>query len=71
MKKAQYRFRGPVPQDVIEAVEFELGPPGAGQVLIEVRSLGRPNQPVRCTDADWRVRHIAGTTGGWRYGGCW
>ena len=43
MKKAQYKFRGPVPQDVIEAVEFELGPPGAGQVLIEV--LAAPINP--------------------------
>jgi trans-2-enoyl-CoA reductase len=43
MKKAQYRFRGPVPQDVIEAVEFELPPPGAGEVLIEV--LAAPINP--------------------------
>jgi len=43
MKKAQYRFRGPVPQDVIEAVEFELPPPGAGEVMIEV--LAAPINP--------------------------
>ena len=43
MKKAQYRFRGPVPQDVIEAVEFELESPGVGQVLIEV--LAAPINP--------------------------
>ena len=43
MKKAQYRFRGPIPQDVIEAVEFELGSPGVGQVLIEV--LAAPINP--------------------------
>jgi trans-2-enoyl-CoA reductase len=43
MKKAQYRFRGPVPQDVIEAIEFELPPPGAGEVLIEV--LAAPINP--------------------------
>ncbi len=43
MKKAQYRFRGPIPQDVIEAVEFELEPPVAGEVLIEV--LAAPINP--------------------------
>ncbi len=43
MKKAQYNYRGPVPQDVIEAVEFELGAPDVGQVLIEV--LAAPINP--------------------------
>ena len=43
MKQAQYRFHGPVPQDVIEAVEFELLPPGAGEVMIEV--LAAPINP--------------------------
>lgn len=43
MKKAQYAQRGPVPQDVIEAVEFEAPPLGAGQVLIEV--LASPINP--------------------------
>lgn len=43
MKQAQYRFRGPVPQDVIEAVEFKLLPPGAGEVMIEV--LAAPINP--------------------------
>lgn len=43
MKKAQYRFRGPIPQDVIEAVEFELPPPGVGEVMIEV--LAAPINP--------------------------
>jgi len=43
MKKAQYNQRGPVPQDAIEAVEFELPPPAAGEVLIEV--LAAPINP--------------------------
>jgi len=43
MKKAQYKYRGPIPQDSIEAIEFELGPPDAGQVLIEV--LAAPINP--------------------------
>lgn len=36
MRQARYTRRGPVPQDVIEAVEFTLRPPEAGQVLVEV-----------------------------------
>ncbi len=36
MLRAQYERRGPVPQDVIEAVEFEAPPLEAGQVLLEV-----------------------------------
>ena len=36
MRQARYTRRGPVPQDVIEAVEFTLPPPEAGQVLVEV-----------------------------------
>ncbi len=36
MKHARYTHRGPVPQDVIEAVEFTLPPPAEGQVLVEV-----------------------------------
>jgi NADPH:quinone reductase-like Zn-dependent oxidoreductase len=36
MLRAQYERRGPVPQDVIEAVEFEAPPLKAGQVLLEV-----------------------------------
>lgn len=43
MKKAQYKFRGPIPQDVIESVEFELEPAGAGEVLIKV--LAAPINP--------------------------
>lgn len=43
MKRAQYAKRGPVPQDVIEAVDFELPPPGPGQALIEV--LAAPINP--------------------------
>lgn len=36
IKRAQYTVRGPVPQDVIEAVEFDLAPLESGQVLVEV-----------------------------------
>ncbi len=43
MLKAQYQRRGPIPQDVIEAVEFELPPPAAGEVLVEV--LAAPVNP--------------------------
>jgi mitochondrial enoyl-[acyl-carrier protein] reductase / trans-2-enoyl-CoA reductase len=44
MKRAQYSQRGPVPQDVIDAVDFELpGPLAAGQALVEV--LAAPINP--------------------------
>jgi len=43
MKKARYNFRGPIPQDVIECVEFELESVGAGEVLIKV--LAAPINP--------------------------
>ncbi|WP_375739285.1 zinc-dependent alcohol dehydrogenase family protein [Pseudomonas boanensis] len=43
MLKAEYRTRGPVPQDVIEAVEFQLPPLSAGQVLVKV--LAAPINP--------------------------
>ena len=43
MLKAEYRHRGPVPQDVIEAVEFQLPPPAAGQALLKV--LASPINP--------------------------
>ncbi|MCB1607387.1 MAG: zinc-dependent alcohol dehydrogenase family protein, partial [Xanthomonadales bacterium] len=36
MKRAEYATRGPVPQDVISAVEFDPPPLGEGQVLLEV-----------------------------------
>jgi NADPH:quinone reductase-like Zn-dependent oxidoreductase len=36
MLRAQYERRGPVPQDVIEAVGFEAPPLQAGEVLLEV-----------------------------------
>ncbi len=36
MLRAQYERRGPVPQDVIRAVEFEAPPLEAGQALVEV-----------------------------------
>ncbi|MFC5695281.1 zinc-dependent alcohol dehydrogenase family protein [Pseudomonas sp. GCM10022186] len=43
MLKAEYKTRGPVPQDVIEAVEFELPPVAAGQALVKV--LAAPINP--------------------------
>ena len=43
MKKAQYSQRGPVPQEYIEAVDFELPPLASGQVLIQV--LAAPINP--------------------------
>src|SRR5262245_2474068 len=43
MLKAQYDERGPVPQDVIRAVEFERPVLGAGQALIEL--LAAPINP--------------------------
>lgn len=43
MQRAQYSQRGPVPQDVIAPVEFELPPPLTGQALIEV--LAAPINP--------------------------
>jgi trans-2-enoyl-CoA reductase len=43
MKRAQYSQRGPVPQDVIEAVDFELPPLATGQALVEV--LAAPINP--------------------------
>jgi NADPH:quinone reductase-like Zn-dependent oxidoreductase len=42
-KKAQYSQRGPVPQDVISAVPFELPPLAAGQVRVAV--LAAPINP--------------------------
>ncbi len=43
MHRAQYSSRGPVPQDVIECVEFTLPPLQAGEVLIDV--LASPINP--------------------------
>jgi NADPH:quinone reductase-like Zn-dependent oxidoreductase len=43
MLKAEYKTRGPVPQDVIEAVELQLPPIGTGQVLVKV--LAAPINP--------------------------
>ncbi|MDH4566847.1 alcohol dehydrogenase [Pseudomonas sp. BN414] len=43
MLKAEYKTRGPVPQDVIEAVELELPPVAAGQALVKV--LAAPINP--------------------------
>ena len=42
-RQARYAMRGPVPQDVIEAVAFTPPPVGAGQVLVEV--LAAPINP--------------------------
>jgi NADPH:quinone reductase-like Zn-dependent oxidoreductase len=36
MLRAQYERRGPVPQEVIDAVEFDVPPLQAGQALVEV-----------------------------------
>ncbi|MBD2839254.1 zinc-dependent alcohol dehydrogenase family protein [Pseudomonas sp. JM0905a] len=43
MLKAEYKTRGPVPRDVIEAVEFELPAVAAGQALVKV--LAAPINP--------------------------
>lgn len=43
MLKAEYKTRGPVPQDVIEAVEFELPAVAAGQAQVKV--LAAPINP--------------------------
>ena len=43
MLKAEYQQRGPVPQDVIEAVEFQLPAPAAGEALLKV--LAAPINP--------------------------
>src|SRR5688572_30876464 len=43
MKKAEYTQRGPVPQDVIDAVDMTLPPPAEGQALVEV--LAAPINP--------------------------
>lgn len=43
MLKAQYQQRGPVPQDVIEAVELKLADPAAGEVRVKV--LAAPINP--------------------------
>ena len=36
MLRVEYRERGPVPQDVLELVAFELPAPGAGDVVVQV-----------------------------------
>jgi len=36
MLRAQYERRGPVPQDVIDAVQFEAPPLQAGEALVEL-----------------------------------
>src|SRR3989338_5722999 len=43
MLKAQYQTRGPVPQDVIDAVALQLPAPAAGQVRVKV--LAAPINP--------------------------
>ncbi len=43
MKKAEYSQRGPVPQDVIGPVDFDLPPPGPGQATVAV--LAAPINP--------------------------
>jgi NADPH:quinone reductase-like Zn-dependent oxidoreductase len=56
MKRAQYATRGPVPQDVIEAVEFRLAPPAAGQALIEV--LAAPINPSDVLQLTGQYGHL-------------
>jgi NADPH:quinone reductase-like Zn-dependent oxidoreductase len=36
MRRVQYQQRGPVPQDVIELVEFQLPEPASGEVVVRV-----------------------------------
>jgi len=43
MLRTQYQVRGPVPQDVIEVVEFETPTPAEGEVLLEM--LAAPINP--------------------------
>ena len=43
MQKAQYSQRGPIPQEFIDAVDFEIAPLTSGQVLIQV--LAAPINP--------------------------
>lgn len=43
MHRAEYAARGPVPQDQIACVPFELAPPGEGEVLLEL--LAAPIHP--------------------------
>lgn len=43
MQRCQYASRGPVPQDVIECVEFTLPAPAAGEALVEM--LAAPINP--------------------------
>jgi NADPH:quinone reductase-like Zn-dependent oxidoreductase len=43
MKRAQYTQRGPVPQEFIEAVDFDLPPLATGEALVEV--LAAPINP--------------------------
>ena len=64
MIKAQYSRRGPIPQDIIEPVEFELSAPGAGEVLIEV--LAAPINPsdVLTLTGDYGILPPLPATGG-------
>lgn len=48
MLKAEYQARGPVPQDVIDAVPLELPPITAGQALVKV--LAAPINPSDVLD---------------------
>jgi NADPH:quinone reductase-like Zn-dependent oxidoreductase len=43
MKRAQYTQRGPVPHESVEAVDFTLPPPAAGEALVQV--LAAPINP--------------------------
>lgn len=49
MLKAEYKTRGPVPQDVIEAVEFELPAVAAGQALVVLAAPINPSDVLTLT----------------------
>ena len=64
MLKAEYRTRGPVPQDVIEPVEMTLDEPGPRQVRLDV--LAAPINPsdVLTLTGEYGVLHDLPAVGG-------
>ena len=68
MQHARYTQRGPVPQDVIEVVDFERPPTGAGQALVEVVAAPINPSDVLTLTGDYgslpRRLHRAGIAGG-------
>src|SRR5687768_8751248 len=66
-RQARYAARGPVPQDVIEAVAFTPAALDAGEVLVEV--LAAPINPSDVLTLDRRLRQPAAAAGGgWQRG---